>query len=137
MTITTAPCCGKVQTRSVAFEKSLNRRLVARYSHEIGSVFVDHGAERQPVPERRGHVGDGHIPVSVTLDFAPLLESFNSRHPELKLNSCELSENHVAMSSPWTVWRREEVPADRTQSVAPASPISQPRPGNQKDWCEK
>lgn len=51
------------------------------YSHEIGSVFVDEGAESQSVPEGRGHVGDGDIPVALTLDPAPLLQSLHGRHP--------------------------------------------------------
>lgn len=49
--------------------------------HEVGSVFVDEGAESQAVPERRGHVRDGNIPVALTLDPAPLLQSLHGRHP--------------------------------------------------------
>lgn len=48
---------------------------------EIGSVFVDEGAESQAVPEGRGHVGDGHIPVALTPDPAPLLQRLHGRHP--------------------------------------------------------
>lgn len=51
------------------------------YLHEFGSVFVDEGAESQSVPEGRGHVGDGDIPVALTLDAAPLLQSLYGRHP--------------------------------------------------------
>lgn len=43
-------------------------------------MFVDEGAESQAVPEGRSHVGDGHIPVAVTLDPAPLLQSLHRRH---------------------------------------------------------
>lgn len=51
------------------------------YSHEVGSVSVDERAESQAVPEGRGHVGHGHVPVSLTLDPAPLLQSLHGRHP--------------------------------------------------------
>lgn len=44
-------------------------------------MSVDEGAERQSVPERRGHVGDGNVPVSLTPDPAPLLQRFHGRHP--------------------------------------------------------
>lgn len=44
-------------------------------------MFVDEGAESQSVPERRGHVGDGHVPVAVALDPAPLLQRLHGRHP--------------------------------------------------------
>lgn len=44
-------------------------------------MFVDEGAESQAVPEGRGHVGDGHIPVALTPDLAPLLQSLHGRHP--------------------------------------------------------
>lgn len=45
-------------------------------------MFVDKGAERQSVPERRSHVGDGNILVPLALDLTPLVESFDGRHPE-------------------------------------------------------
>lgn len=51
------------------------------YSHQIGSVFVDEGAESQAVSEGRGHVGDGHIPVALALDPAPLLQRLHGGHP--------------------------------------------------------
>lgn len=51
------------------------------YSHEIGSVFVYQGTESHAAPEGGGHVGDGHIPVSVAPDPAPLLQSLHGRHP--------------------------------------------------------
>lgn len=51
------------------------------YLHEIGSVFVDEGAESQSVSERRGHVGDVHIPVALTPEPAPLLQRLHGRHP--------------------------------------------------------
>lgn len=51
------------------------------YLHEIGSVFVDEGAEGHAVPKGRGHVGDGNIPVAVAPDSAPLLQRLHSRHP--------------------------------------------------------
>lgn len=51
------------------------------YLHEIRSLFVDEGAESQTVPERGGHVGDGHVSVALTLDPAPLLQSLHGRHP--------------------------------------------------------
>lgn len=44
-------------------------------------MFVDERAESQAVPEGRGHVGDGHIPVAVALDPAPLLQRLHGRHP--------------------------------------------------------
>lgn len=44
-------------------------------------MFVDEGAKSQAVPEGRGHVGDGHIPVALTPDPAPLLQRLHSRHP--------------------------------------------------------
>lgn len=45
-------------------------------------MFVDEGAESQAVPEGRGHVGDGHIPVALDLDPAPLLQRLHGGHPE-------------------------------------------------------
>lgn len=42
---------------------------------------MDEGAESQTVSEGGGHVGDGHIPVTLALDPAPLLQSFHGRHP--------------------------------------------------------
>lgn len=44
-------------------------------------MLVDEGAERQAVPEGRGHVGDGHIPVALDLDPAPLLQRLHGGHP--------------------------------------------------------
>lgn len=44
-------------------------------------MFVDEGAERQAVSEGRGHVGDGHIPVALALDPAPLLQRLHGGHP--------------------------------------------------------
>lgn len=44
-------------------------------------MFVDEGAESQAVPEGRGHVGDGHIPVALDLDPAPLLQRLHGGHP--------------------------------------------------------
>lgn len=52
-------------------------------------MLVDERAERQAVPERGGHVGDGHIPVALTLDPAPLLQRLHGRHPELQLGPRE------------------------------------------------
>lgn len=45
-------------------------------------MFVDEGAESQAVPEGRGHVGDGHVPVALDLDPAPLLQRLHGGHPE-------------------------------------------------------
>ena len=44
-------------------------------------MFVYEGAERHAVPEGRGHVGDGHVPVSLTPEPAPLLQRLHGRHP--------------------------------------------------------
>lgn len=44
-------------------------------------MFVNEGAESQAVPEGRGHVGDGHIPVALHLDPAPLLQRLHGGHP--------------------------------------------------------
>ena len=43
-------------------------------------MFVDERAERHPVPERRGHVRNRHIPVALALNLTPLLKRFNRRH---------------------------------------------------------
>lgn len=42
---------------------------------------MDEGAESQAVSEGRGHVGDGHIPVALALDPAPLLQRLHGGHP--------------------------------------------------------
>lgn len=44
-------------------------------------MFVNEGAESQAVPKGRGHVGDGHIPVALDLDPAPLLQRLHGGHP--------------------------------------------------------
>lgn len=59
-----------------------SRRVDHLYSHKFGSVFVDEGAESQAVSEGRRHVGDGHVPVALTLKPAPLLQCFDGGHPE-------------------------------------------------------
>lgn len=41
--------------------------------YEVGPVPVDERAERQAVPEARGHVGDAYVPVTVALEPTPLL----------------------------------------------------------------
>lgn len=69
------------------------------YSHEIGSVFVDEGAESQSVPEGRGHVGDGDIPVALTLDPAPLLQSLHGRHPGARSRTDPCEERSSASGS--------------------------------------
>lgn len=44
-------------------------------------MFVDEGAESQAVSEGRRHVGDGHVPVALTLKPAPLLQCLDGGHP--------------------------------------------------------
>lgn len=61
----------------------LNKDAESRYSlHEVRSVLVDKGTESQSVPEGGRHVGDGHIPVVLTLDPAPLLQRLDGSHPK-------------------------------------------------------
>ena len=44
------------------------------HSHEVGSVSVDDGAERESALPRRRHVGDADVTVAVALLPAPLLQ---------------------------------------------------------------
>ena len=69
------------QTRSSSSSEPPAAPSVAQYSHELGSVSVDECAESQAVPERRGHVGDGHVPVALAPEPAPLLQRLDGRHP--------------------------------------------------------
>ena len=57
-------------------------RFSTGYSHEVWSVLVQDGTERQAVSERSGHVGDVHIGVPIALLATPLLQSLVSCHPE-------------------------------------------------------
>lgn len=51
-----------------------------KHLHQIGSVVVYERTKSQSAPERRGHVGDGHIPVAVAVRSAPLLQSLDGSH---------------------------------------------------------
>lgn len=62
-------------------------------------MFVDEGAESQSVPEGRGHVGDGDIPVALTLDPAPLLQSLHGRHPGARSRTDPCEERSSASGS--------------------------------------
>lgn len=53
-----------------------------KHLHQVGSVAVYEGAKSQSAPERRGHVGDGHVPVAVAVRSAPLLQSLDGSHGE-------------------------------------------------------
>jgi len=48
---------------------------MASDSHQIGTVSMNDGAERQPALPRWRHVGDADVTVSVTLSLTPLLQS--------------------------------------------------------------
>lgn len=61
----------------------LSGHRVARrkgHSHEVGSVAVQDSTEGQAIAERRGHVGDAHVPVALALLPAPFLQRFDGRH---------------------------------------------------------
>lgn len=51
-----------------------------KYSHQVGSVLVYKRAESHSVLEGGRHVGDGHISVTITLQFTPLLQSLDGSH---------------------------------------------------------
>lgn len=55
-----------------------------KHLHQVGSVVVYESAKSQSAPERRGHVGDGHVPVAVAVRSAPLLQSLDGSHSEAK-----------------------------------------------------
>lgn len=59
-------------------------------------MFVDEGAESQAVSEGRGHVGDGHIPVALTLDPAPLLQRLHGGHAGAQRPNRYVSERCTA-----------------------------------------
>lgn len=50
------------------------------YSHEVGPVPVEDGAEGEAVAEGGGHVGDADIAVALALLLAPQLQVLDSRH---------------------------------------------------------
>lgn len=48
------------------------------------------GTKRQSAPERRGHVGDGHVPVTGAVRSAPLLQSRDGSHNDANTAESEL-----------------------------------------------
>lgn len=101
------------------------------YSHEVGPVAVQDGAEGQPVAERRGHVGDAHVPVALALLPAPLLQRLDSRHARCARpgrSRCREAERPGPSCRSRTVSPRASRPPDRPRPSADRSRPTGPRP---------
>lgn len=94
--------------------QQLGRLQGQKHLHQVGSVVVYEGAKSQSAPERRGHVGDGHVPVAVAVRAAPLLQSLDGSHSEAK--TAEPEPLLVGAQQP-----RDERGSTQSQDLSPES----------------
>lgn len=94
-------------------------------------MLVNKRAKRQAAPERRGHVGDGHVSVALTMQPAPLLQRLDGSHRFSQRN------RGTSLLSKWARGRglSAEEPEESSEVKKAAAPQLRPVSGSFLSDC--